>query len=227
MARYHTKSLTNEIKNLKNSCDKYIRPDNYYMISSSIEEDKLSEDDSVLRSWMKKKLKVANSNHVPVCVYCENNNIYFIFSPVEKPALPFLKGSYSKLISHYTSLLCAEFQCPVNTKVLEFTSRSHIIPFLTLTNQKTFRRELEKLVSSTQESTDNITNTEIIKILDNHNINIDTVKNYKKYGELCTLKRNKSDKVTLSILSELFDVRYINKYEEFIFSNQNKGMSNN
>jgi len=207
------KRLNNEMFEIENQSDKYISSTNYYILSISYSED----TDVDIRSKAEELLK--SKMNQPLCVYYFHKTLLLIFSCQEENETHYLNGSYTLIISYYSTTLSLDVNNNVICKIIEFETRNKLLAYVCwkVRWNYTLLLELKSNYEISQKDVNNYTLKEICEYLKETGFDIDDCTEEEKYGVLIKLSYDDNGDIIVESISEEIDYLKFKKYYNFIF----------
>ena len=207
------KRLNNEMFEIENQSDKYISPTNYYILSISYSED----TDINIRTKAEELLK--SRMNQPLCVYYFHKTLLLIFSCQEENESHYLNGSYTLIISYYSTTLSLNVNNNVICKIIEFETRNKLLSYICWKVRWNYTLLLESKseYEINQKDIYNYTLKEICDYLKDLGFDINDCDEEEKYGVLIKLVYDDKGDIVIESISEEIDYLKFKKYYNFIF----------
>jgi len=203
------KALQNKVSSIEEESDRKIPRDFYYIVW--LRTDKPVSD--LIKKLIKKNYE---NDNLPLIIYSYASEFCLLFSSLENEE-HFMKGSHQKICSYFASLASRLLDTLVICSIVEFDSKPKIlIYFQTKIYENAKKSVLEN--SNGKIATKDIQNGtlyESIEILKSNSIFWEKIEPHKRFG---TIYKYKTDTKKLSALSELMDVRNMDKYTSYYFN---------
>lgn len=207
------KRLNNEMFDIENQSDKYIQSTNYYILSISYSEDTEIDIKSKAEELLKSVL------NQPLCVYYFDKTLLLIFSCQEENESHYLNGSYTLIISYYSTTLSLDIGNNVICKIIEFETRNKLLSYICwkVRWNYTLLLETKSNYEISQKDIYNYTLKEICDSLKDIGFDVDKCNEEEKYGVLIKLNYDDKGNIIVESISENIDFLNFKKYYNFIF----------
>lgn len=207
------KRLNNEMFELETKSDKHIDPTNYYILSISYSENTDINIREKAEEFLKFKL------NQPLCIYYFNKTLLLIFSCKEEYESHYLNGSYTLIISYYSTTLSLDVGDNVICRIIEFDTRNKLLSYICWKVKWNYTLLLESMSNYevTQKDIYNYTLKEICNSLKDVGFDIDKYNEEEKYGVLIKLDYDDKGEIIVNSISEDIDFLKFKKYYNFIF----------
>lgn len=208
-----SKKLQHNILSYETSSDRKIAYNMYYIISIELER----ESSSLIKKLIR---KVYEEDGMPLICYLYANNVYLLFSSLENPDTNhFLGGSHHKLCSYFSSTISREKDMNVTCSIIEMDSRTKVLIYFQTKVYENTKRTVEKLLKGkvNKKEFENLSMFESLELLKTNSINWQSIPSIERFGTFYKYVEGEGGKGKLSTLSELFDVRDMEKYNAYFF----------
>ena len=212
-----SKRLSNDILNIVKSSDKKIPPSSYYVIRIKfLEKQDDKEFCTIAKFYLSSSIISYNSSELPLITYVSEDEIFFLYSSIDETSEHNLGGSHQNLCSDISSVLTKKCNCLVKCSIVEFESRAQILAYFHIEVYNTMTNFMNDMLGE-QLSTSSLTFQEAKDVFDKHcSKKWKDQESHKKFGSFYKYTNSSGGKFL--VLSEVIDMRNVEKYEEYIFS---------
>lgn len=211
MASSSTRRIQNDMTFYEDSSDRKIASNLYYTVRIICKGDIESEK---IRTTAKSLAKtIAGDDGKPLAVYCYDKEMYLLFSSLEKNSSHHLNGSHHGICSFYASKLSQELKSDTVCSIVELDSRTKVIVYFQTKIYENVKRKLLKMSKTLQKKDlEALTFSEMVKDVPNW----EDVPVHDRFGVFykhVTI----SGKDKYSVLSEMVDLKTMDKYVSYLF----------
>lgn len=208
------KALQNKVTSIEEESDRKISHDVYYIVWIKTQQPELAK---IVKKLIKKLIKKEyETDGFPLLIYSYGTDMCILFSSLETGE-HFMKGSHQKICSYFASIVSRLIDSLVICSIVEFDSRPKILIYF----QTKIYENAQKSVLDMSEGKLTHKNIQIgtlyeaVELLKQHSIFWEKLIPHKRFGTL--YKYQNTDKKKLITLSELIDVRFMEKYNSYFF----------
>lgn len=215
MALSSLQRISNDMTLCEEDSDHKVKPENYYIVRIE-----LLDDEGDLCEFAKKDIMAKHVMGFPVlCAYVYYGTAYILFSSTDsKPH--YLEGSHHALCSHYASNASIYTGYQTKCGVIEFNSRTKILIYFQMKvfdNMKASMRFLSNITIDKKESA-TLTQKELVDTLEKRaSVKWESALPSERFGTFYKYHVLANGTKKFSTLSELFDVKNMDKYTSYIF----------
>lgn len=209
------KALQNKVISIEEDSDRKVPHTSYYIVWIKI--DTAHESSDLVKKLIKKEYE---ADGFPLVIYSYGTahgvDFCVLFSSLEKGE-HFMKGSHQKICSYYASVVSRIVNTLVICSVVEFDSKPKILVYFQTKIYENAKKSVLEASNGklTNREIQNGTLYESIELLKMHSIFWEKMETHKRFGTL--YKYQQGDKKKLITLSELIDVRNMEKYKTYFF----------
>lgn len=196
------------------SSDRKIPFNMYYIMCISLENS--TECPGLVKKLIRQNF---DGDSYPLAGYNYSNDIYLIFSSLESSENEhYLSGSHQKLCSYFSSTISRAKDTNVTCSIVELDSRTKVLVYFQTKIYENAKKTISRLLKGaiTKKELETLSMFELLELLKKESVDWSSVPSIEKFGTF--YKYVETDgKGKLSTLSELFDVRNLEKYATYLF----------
>jgi len=208
-----SKRLQNDVLSYETSSDRKIPFNMYYIVCISLENS--AECPGLVKKLIRQNFE---GDGYPLAGYTYSNDVYLIFSSLESPENEhYLSGSHQKLCSYFSSTISRTKNMDVTCSIVELDSRTKVLVYFQTKIYENAKKTISGLLNNlSHKELETLSMFELLELLKKRSIDWSAVAPIERFGTF--YKYVKMDgKEKLSTLSELFDVRNLEKYAKYLF----------
>lgn len=211
-----SKRLQNDVLNYESASDRKIEKNMYYIVCILLENK--TSGPPLIKKLIKQNFE---GDNLPLVGYIYFDYIYLLFSSLEDTdGEHFNDGSHHKICSYFSSTIARSQNMNVKCSIVELDSRMKVLVYFQTKIYENAKESIFSLLGNVKKKEfDTLSMFEMIERLKKKSISWDDIPSIERFGTFYKYVPSLDSKNggKLSTLSELLDIREIEKYNSYLF----------
>lgn len=206
-----SKRLQNDVLSYESASDRKIERNMYYIVCIRLENK--TSGPLLIKKLIRQNF---DGDSLPLVGYVYSDYIYLLFSSLEDAnGEHFNNGSHHKICSYFSSTISRSQDMNVECSIVELDSRTKVLVYFQTKIYENAKESIFSLLGNVKKKEfDTLSMFEMIERLKKKSISWNDIPSIERFG---TFYKYISKGGKLSTLSELIDIREIEKYNAYLF----------